>query len=56
MHKTLKNTQAAIANAQTLEEAERLEAALRSGKLPSEVAAAGGGEGGAGGQQPMDEG
>jgi U2 small nuclear ribonucleoprotein A' len=48
---------AAIANAQTLEEAERLEAALREGKLPSELAG--------GGQQeqqqqsaaaPMDEG
>ncbi|GBF90730.1 U2 small nuclear ribonucleoprotein A [Raphidocelis subcapitata] len=53
---------AAIANAQTLEEAERLEAALREGKLPSALAAAGGGGGGGGGdgadgeQQPMDEG
>ena len=54
---------AAIANAQTLEEAERLEAALREGKLPSELAAAAGGGGGGGGggeadgeQQPMDEG
>lgn len=35
---------AAIANAQTLEEAERLEAALREGKLPSELAALGGGK------------
>jgi U2 small nuclear ribonucleoprotein A' len=43
---------AAIANAQTLEEAERLEAALREGKLPSELAGGGGG----GEQQPMDEG
>jgi U2 small nuclear ribonucleoprotein A' len=48
---TLTAIKAAIANAQTLEEAERLEAALREGKLPSELAG-----GGAGQQQPMDEG
>ncbi|KAI8470591.1 MAG: leucine-rich repeat-domain-containing protein [Monoraphidium minutum] len=41
---------AAIANAQTLEEAERLEAALREGKLPSELA------GGGGRQQQQGEG
>ncbi|KAG2435624.1 hypothetical protein HXX76_006827 [Chlamydomonas incerta] len=41
---------AAIANAQTLEEIQQLEEALKTGHLPSEIRVEGGGQGGGGGE------
>jgi U2 small nuclear ribonucleoprotein A' len=48
--------QAAIANAATLEEVARLEEALRTGHLPSQLAAAANGMNGDAGAAAMEEG
>ena len=47
---------AAIANAQTLEEIQRLEEALKTGHLPSEVALDGQRQNGAAAPEPMEVG